>query len=53
MITRRDLTLYEKVQLIFDNSEDNGLSLRKQEYLNDYETNQNKNEIGEQLDDQV
>ena len=62
MTTRHDLTLQEKVQLIFDNNEGNGLSQRKlatkynislgsvsnilkrkQEYLNDYETNQNQN----------
>jgi len=79
MATRRDLTLHDKVQLIFDNNEGNGLSQRKlaekykislgsvsnilkrkEEYLNDYETNQNqnvkrkfKNEYGQQLDDQV
>jgi hypothetical protein len=29
MATRRDLTLHEKVQLIFDNNEGNDLSQRK------------------------
>ena len=29
MVTRRDLTLHEKVQLIFDNNEGNDLSQRK------------------------
>ena len=29
MATRRDLTLHEKVQLIFDNNDGNGLSQRK------------------------
>jgi transposase len=79
MATRRDLTLHEKLQRIFDNNEGNGLSQRKlsgkckislgsvsnilkrkNEYLNDYKTNQNqnvkrkfKNEYGQQLDDQV
>ena len=29
MATRRDLTLHEKVQVIFDNNDGNGLSQRK------------------------
>ncbi|CAF4102406.1 unnamed protein product [Rotaria sp. Silwood1] len=62
MTSRYEFTLQEKIQLIFDNKDDNGLSQRrlaekynislslvsnifkhKTEYLNDYETNKNKN----------